>query len=303
MNTIWEEKNCTEQETNCSNSNAQGLRAITKKTKSNSIKSEWKDIGGIRKWKRYCPTCKKEVWATKRDIRNCKSCATVIKNKHRKKHYTEEQLTRVCPSCNCKVLCSTIWNKNRAERLKRKCLKCHASESIQLINKGPKSKSHRKKISLAAIENYKNNPDRNKGKNNPMFGSNRCGIDNPNYDRRWSKKKREKMRIYWAAQFKMRGYQFNNYNALACKYFDELSAKMGWELQHAENGGEQVVLGYFLDSYDKNKNIVVEYDEPHHFSNDKLKKKDVDRMNRIIQHLKCEFYRYRESTKEFIKYA
>jgi hypothetical protein len=30
------------------------------------------------------------------------------------------------------------------------------------------------------------------------------------------------------------------------------------------NGGELRCLGYWMDAYDKNKNIVVEYDEPYH---------------------------------------
>jgi hypothetical protein len=92
------------------------------------------------------------------------------------------------------------------------------------------------------------------------------------------------------------------YNIKSCVYLDELSNKRGWNLQHAKNGGEVVVEGYFVDAYDKKRNIVVEYDEPHHYLGVILKQKDIDRMNKIIHHLKCKFYRYNEKVNKLIRY-
>lgn len=86
-----------------------------------------------------------------------------------------------------------------------------------------------------------------------------------------------------------------NYNPLACEYFEKLNKENGWNLQHAKNGGEIQVRGYFLDAYDKEKNIVVEYDESHHYRPSVIPK-DKIRQNEIISHLKCKFYRYDEST-------
>jgi hypothetical protein len=58
-------------------------------------------------------------------------------------------------------------------------------------------------------------------------------------------------------------------------------------------------VGYFLDAYDKERNIVVEYDEPKHYDvYGNLKQKDVLRQQRIITHLGCRFFRYNERTKE-----
>ncbi len=75
---------------------------------------------------------------------------------------------------------------------------------------------------------------------------------------------------------------------------DLLNNVYGWNLQHAENGNEYHIkeLGYWLDGYDKEKNIVVEYDEPKHKYYDK--QKDIKRQQNIIQFLKCEFWRYNE---------
>ena len=87
------------------------------------------------------------------------------------------------------------------------------------------------------------------------------------------------------------------YNINACQYIDKLNEEKGWHLQHALNGGEIEVGGYFLDGYDKEKNIVFEYDETNHYSdvyNNVLKEKDVKRQKFLKTKLNCEFYRYNE---------
>ena len=94
-----------------------------------------------------------------------------------------------------------------------------------------------------------------------------------------------------------------NYNPNACKYFDKLNDKMGWSLCHAMNGGEIKYDKYWLDAYDKEKNIIVEYDEKHHFRYGKLLQKDIDRMNDIINKLHCKFYRYDECNGRLVEYT
>jgi very-short-patch-repair endonuclease len=73
----------------------------------------------------------------------------------------------------------------------------------------------------------------------------------------------------------------------------------------ATKNGEFFVsdLGYFVDYYEPNLNIVIEYDEPKHYNVDNsLKKKDLIRMNEIKSKLKCKFYRYNEKLKELKEY-
>lgn len=94
------------------------------------------------------------------------------------------------------------------------------------------------------------------------------------------------------------------YNKIACKYIDMLNEKYDWNLQHAENGGEVIVGGFFLDGYDKEHNIAFEYDEKNHYEdvhNNILKQRDIDRQNYIIHLLGCEFYRYNEKTDTLYK--
>lgn len=85
------------------------------------------------------------------------------------------------------------------------------------------------------------------------------------------------------------------YSIEGCKYIDALNEKFGWNLQHAENGGEYTIGGYFLDGYDKEKNIVFEYDEEIHYKdlvNNVLTDHDIERQNYIINQLNCTFFRY-----------
>lgn len=203
-------------------------------------------------------------------------------------------------------------------------------------------RSWRLKISKSRRDYYKNNPSKlPRGKNNPMFGVVRKGKKNPNFGNKWSEKKKKEfskkqsqnspwkgrshsiktrllmskkakqitksekwkknMRTSALKRAKLQGRI--SYNIDACCYFDKLNQEKRWNLQHAKNGGEISCIGYSLDSYDKKRNIVVEYDEAHHFDlRGCLKPKDVTRMNRIIEYLHCRFLRYNEKTRELKEY-
>jgi len=90
------------------------------------------------------------------------------------------------------------------------------------------------------------------------------------------------------------GQVYPRYNIEACKHIDEYGKQHGYNFQHAENGGEFYIkeLGYWVDGYDKKKNVVIEYDEPHHFNeNGQLKKEDIERQILIENHLGCKFIR------------
>ena len=86
-----------------------------------------------------------------------------------------------------------------------------------------------------------------------------------------------------------------HFSKRGCKFIDELNRKNGWHLQHALNGGEKYVCGYFLDGYDEELNIAFEYDEPQHYKDVYkciLTERDVKRQEIIKNELKCTFYRY-----------
>lgn len=78
------------------------------------------------------------------------------------------------------------------------------------------------------------------------------------------------------------------YNPVACKIFDEINEELGWDGQHALNGGERRVSKYWVDYYEPNLNIVIEYDESWHKYRQSY---DQKRQDIIKKFLGCQFYR------------
>ena len=120
-----------------------------------------------------------------------------------------------------------------------------------------------------------------------------------------SSETKEKMRKSAMNYLKsMKNVKCPRYNKDSILYIDYINEKYGWNLQHAENGGEVEICGYYVDGYDKNRNIVFEYDEPRHYKNINesiLYDKDIERQNTIIEKLNCEFYRYNVEKDYFYK--
>jgi len=92
-----------------------------------------------------------------------------------------------------------------------------------------------------------------------------------------TEKSKQKMRLSAIKRIEKQCGQLSpSYNPEACKLIDKLGKENKYKFQHAENGGEFYIkeLGYWVDGYDKEKNIVIEVDEQHHFNNNgKLKEK------------------------------
>jgi len=94
------------------------------------------------------------------------------------------------------------------------------------------------------------------------------------------------------------GYQIvPNFNKTSCELFDRIMVEKNIHIQHAMNGGEYYIkeLGYWVDGYDEENNIVYEYDEEHHFDkNGNLQEKDIIRQQEIENLLKCKFIRIKK---------
>lgn len=177
------------------------------------------------------------------------------------------------------------------------------------------SEETRKKISERRKSYFDKNPGIMSGNNNPMFGVRRLGKKNPNYGKYWTKEQRKicglisKERILkqiYSGDINRhkKGHVGNWYNKKGCEFMSAWSKENGYNLRHALNKGEFYYNGYFADGYDSDKNIWFEYDEKHHYYvNGELKQKDIDRMNNIIQNLKCKFYRYNEQRQELREYT
>jgi hypothetical protein len=190
-----------------------------------------------------------------------------------------------CSKCSCK-------GKSKTEEHKKKLSK-------------PKTEEHKKKLSISALNRVVNTETEKirreklsiafSGKNNPMYGKGYKlkGFKNGMYGKTHTDEIKSKLRQLQTKKY-IESNNFCNYNKTACEYFNWLNMWNGWNGIHAENGGEYIVNGYWLDYYEPTYNIVIEWDEPHHYNGDSLKYSDVKRQNEIINELKCDFYRIKE---------
>ena len=106
-----------------------------------------------------------------------------------------------------------------------------------------------------------------------------------------------------AKKFLELGYRSPRVNPKGCRFIDIFSKINGYNFQHGANGGEVHFpeTGTWVDGYDKERNVVFEYDEKKHYYVDgTLKPKDILRMNDIKNYLGCKVIRYDE-TRDLIK--
>ena len=192
---------------------------------------------------------------------------------------TTKKWVRNCPNCNKLIV---HVNQHAFKRGIRKKSLCKTCSNLVYANPRFTGKKHTLERNLKFRRAIS-------GKNHFMYG------------KHLSNQMKQRLSL------KMREWRVNNgrvnYNPKACKYFDKLNEENGWNLQHALNGGEVKIIGYSLDAYDSQLNIVIEYDEPRHFNlNGRLKEKDIKRMDEIKNHLKCDFYRYNTLSDKLISY-
>jgi len=126
------------------------------------------------------------------------------------------------------------------------------------------------------------------------------GETNPNYGNHapLSMERRRKIRlahIHRIERLKLNGCSLKpNFNITACRVIEDYGKAHGYKFQTAMNGGEYYIpeLGYWVDGFDKEKNVVIDYyeDNHHHYTKDgKMKEKDIQRIDEITQHLNCKF--------------
>ncbi len=227
-----------------------------------------------------------------RELRCCKSCGSKKANEPKK----IKSFDRNCPNCQTTLTYKSYHSWWMAKKNNQCCISC----SKKGIPKSAKFKEHLSKIMS--------------GEGNPMYGKHHTQqmkdlISNINKGNtaglgyKFSDNSKQKMREVVIRRIKKYGIHSRNFNPDACKFIEEFGKKNGYNFQHALNGGEISVAGYLVDGYDKDKNVVFEYDEKRHFDcNGKLKLKDCNRMNCIKSQLDCRFFRYNEITKVVEEY-
>lgn len=88
------------------------------------------------------------------------------------------------------------------------------------------------------------------------------------------------------------------YNPLACQYFAQFDKANSTSGRYATNGGEHFIpeLGYWVDYYNPELKLIIEWDEDQHYIGGTLKPKDIQRQEEIQTLLPVfEFKRIRQS--------
>jgi len=208
--------------------------------------------GAIKRGSKPCRTCQGKTQYEKRISEGNWGCTTKGLNFKEERKKLEPKYWKLCPSDGC----DNLMGYTTLVRLKKtphtKCKRCTALEEK----------------TLAKIIDKATNP---------------------------SDETRLKMRhsaINRISDAKFNGGQVApGYNPSSIPIIEQKAKELGiTDLQHAENGGEFYVkgLGYFVDGYSAEKNIVIEYDEPHH---KRQVEADQRRQKKITEHLNCEFIR------------
>jgi ssDNA-binding Zn-finger/Zn-ribbon topoisomerase 1 len=205
---------------------------------------------------------------------------------------------RICPDCAALLTYKTYRNWWFGNKNNIKCRACCQKGKIA-HNKIETPETLERVCSQCKIPiSYKNRTVFLRAeRNNSVCRS--CNCKNYNKTRIWSEKSKAKVRNTKAQNRLKKGTQkcFGNINPKACEFLNDLNSKNGWNLIHGGNGGEQLICGYWVDGYDKERNIIVEYDEPYHYPYGKLREKDIIRQNRIISLTGCKFFRYDEKNQ------
>ena len=156
-----------------------------------------------------------------------------------------------------------FFGKMHSDKTKRKMSAAHKGKSSW--SKGKKfSDEHKRKISLAL-----------NGRSRPSLSDeHKQKLSLALIGKKFSNEHREKLR-----EVRL-GKVTPNFNPFACQKIDEYGKQHGYNFQHALNGGEVRVVGYSLDGYDKEKNVVIEYYEPYHnrksqIEHDRVRKENI----------------------------
>jgi hypothetical protein len=204
---------------------------------------------------------------------------------------TTKKWIRNCPKCGNEIFHTTKRHRNFFKKRNVVCKSCS------------KSGSNHYNFGKCLSEEHKNSLSKSlKGKiprNIEMFLK-------ANFTRVLSKETREKMRNSRIEYLKRtNGYYYPNFNFKACEYFKLLEEQNNWDGLYATKNKEYEMFNgkYFVDYYEPTLNIVVEYDEPHHYlKNGNLRKKDIKRMGEIKEFLNCKFFRYNAMSGELKEY-
>jgi hypothetical protein len=201
---------------------------------------------------------------------------------------------RKCKKCGSDVFHKNEVLLNRAIKQNKVCVSCAQKEAKLGPNNGMYGKKHKPSTIDKIKEKRKQQIFTDETKNKlSILVKKRLEEFNHWLGRVHTDESRKKMRksaIEYIETVKFNGGQLKpKYNINSISIIEEYGKKHGYNFLHAENGGEYYIkeLGYYLDAYDTEKNVVLEVDERRHryYTNDRT------REDEITNFLGCKFIR------------
>jgi len=249
--------------------------------------------------------------------RKCSFCDNVMIYKHRRSVWKANKKQSRCPQCNKDHMSKKLKGRIFTKEWKEKMSKNHWN--VKGKNNPFYKKSHSKKTkdqisnsrtgkACGESNSSKRLDVREKLSKNSAFNDlkrrhliiEKCiktKIKNGTLNVH-TEESRKKLREKRLEQMKRSGI-FPSYNIKACEYFSKLNEN----IRHALNGGEFSYIGYSADGYDPKTNTWYEWDEERHYRNKFSIQKDKQRMNQIIDNLKCNFIRIRQKDMTVKEYC
>jgi hypothetical protein len=189
---------------------------------------------------------------------------------------------RKCPKCGDEISYTQKSHKNRAEKRNTNCLSCSTTERFF-------SKNARKRMSEANLgdKNPAKRPEVRKKISESLTGIKLTDEHKKNISeslrgkkcKPFTDKHKKNIRLSVIKRIEKNNGQISpNYSPVGCGIINDYNKKYGFNFQHAENGGEVCIGGYFPDGLGEKRKTIIEIDEPRHYDvNGKLKQKDIQR--------------------------
>lgn len=234
--------------------------------------------------------------------RNCPKCGINLYYTNQRSYNESNKVQRPCQ------VCSRYGHPadRKIGKLERKCPQCHNIIVYKsLIGCYNATRNNSTCSSCSVKTQWKNPLDRSKKINS---------LKKVKHTEKWHKKianNRRKNGTYITPEEVKEKHRINkiermmkdgvliwpSYNKKACQIFDRIEKDLSWNGQYATKGKEKRIGRYWVDYYEPNKNIVIEYDEKYHFDiNGNLKLRDIERQKWITNKIQCKFYRINENT-------
>ena len=216
-----------------------------------------------RMYNRNCPDCDKVLeykykHTHKNAIEKNQSCTSCCRTGERHSRWVGGH-QHLCSDCKVEIKHKLLSNQRRAVKLNSKCRSCASEVRVKKLGVNKNFLNSKRNVGMKHTEETKTQMSESAIKR----GANLHSV---------------------------------NYNKSSIPIIEKFGRENGYNLQHAENGGEYKVTldsgrEYWVDGYDKEKNVVVEYIENSSWHNSpKNKIYHMLRKKEIREKLNCKYY-------------